>query len=1004
MSHAAEPAASAGPDYKGTLYLPKTAFAMKANLVQNEPASLKRWKAGDLWGRTRATRAGATPFVFHDGPPYANGDIHLGHLLNKCLKDFVARCATMRGEDCRYIPGWDCHGLPIEAKVMTDLTQSGKIEKINGLPGDQRRMAIRRECQKYAEKYVKLQAGQMQRLLTLADYDDPYLTMAPAFEGSTLELFALLIEQGLVYRRKKAVHWSIANQTALAEAELEYEDREDTSVYVDFEAADADAVYDAFGLPPAPAEDTEEQDAAGAEFPGGRPTTRPSLMIWTTTPWTLPANLAIAVNPKIDYALVRLDGAVTVLAAEAVERVAKAIRAEAAQILARATGDRLVGLKYRHPFVDGASLAATLAEQERAAPATLHRVVLADYVTLEDGTGLVHTAPGHGQEDYLTGLREGLPIYCPVREDGTYDATAPEWLRGKTVWDANALVTERLRGSGHLVFDHKFTHSYPHDWRSKTPVIFRATEQWFVGVDTPTKREGLSLRELALRSTNDLIGFVPRWGWARLRGMLESRPDWCVSRQRSWGLPIPAFYQREADGMTKTLLTPSSVRAVARVMREKGSDVWFQAPPADLLRGYDPSTDPEAPKGVEIARLEKSSDIFDVWFESGSSWRGVLVERGLGVPSELYLEGSDQHRGWFQLSLLCGLGATGRPPFKTLLTHGFIVDKDGRKMSKSVGNTLEVEALLKDFGADVCRWWVATLAYENDIKADLTFFQTAGEAYRKVRNTLRFMLSNLSDDRGGPEPDGAVTRAEFAPTTIDAWALAQFDALREDVTKAYAAYDFREASQRIYDFCNDQMSSVYLAAVKDRLYCDRADSPRRRRTQRTLRIICDGLCRLLAPILPHTADEAWRALQGVEKPDEKPDLSVHLQTFPAQTGVEADGAWRAALAARDSALAALESAKKLPPEGSASPVDNPLDAGVTLPDTDGSLARFDPRDLADLMGVSRIRLDPAAKMAWVVDLRAEARCERSWKRDGTVKRRSDGGMLSDRDAEAVGVS
>ncbi|TVQ64089.1 MAG: hypothetical protein EA379_02505, partial [Phycisphaerales bacterium] len=439
---------SPGPDYKKTLNLPKTAFPMKANLVQNEPASLKRWEKAGVYARLREARKGAPPFVFHDGPPYANGDIHLGHMLNKCLKDFVVRTRGMMGMDCPYIPGWDCHGLPIEHKVMGELVKGGKIEKISALPDDQRRMAIRRECQKDAEKFVKVQAGQMQRLLTMAAYNDPYMTMAPAYEGATLELFASMVEQGIVYRQRKAVHWSIANQTALAEAELEYQDREDISVYVDFEAADADAVFEAFGLT-------------------DHPETRPSFMIWTTTPWTLPANLAIAVHPRFEYALARIDGALTVLAKELLEKVARGAKAEDVEILATTTGERLVGLGYRHPFVDGASLGRALQEQDKL-PETprLHRVVAADYVTLEDGTGLVHTAPGHGAEDYMTGVREGLPIYCPVREDGTYDDTAPDWLRGVSVWDANKSVTERLRGSGHLFHDHTFMHSYPHDWRS----------------------------------------------------------------------------------------------------------------------------------------------------------------------------------------------------------------------------------------------------------------------------------------------------------------------------------------------------------------------------------------------------------------------------------------------------------------------------------------------------------------------------------------------------------
>ncbi|MGD9692281.1 MAG: isoleucine--tRNA ligase [Phycisphaerales bacterium] len=975
-------------DYKSTLNLPRTSFPMKASLVQNEPSSLKRWAAADLHARIRAARAGSPAFVFHDGPPYANGDIHLGHLLNKTLKDMVVRVQNMEGRDCLYVPGWDCHGLPIEAKVVTDLVTSKKMDKIAALAPDARRMAVRRECQKYAEKYVKLQAGQMQRLLTLADYEHPYLTMLPAFEGATLELFAILVEQGLIFRQRKPVHWSIANQTALAEAELEYEDREDPSVYVDFEAADPDAVYDAFGLPPAPAEDSEEQDASGHEFPGGRPTVRPSFMIWTTTPWTLPANLAIAVNPAFEYALVRMDGAVTVLAKDLVEKVAKIGKCEEAKILATTTGSKLVGLTYRHPFVDGAALAASI----DAEPDALHRIVSAEYVTLEDGTGLVHTAPGHGVEDYQTGLRERIPIYCPVREDGTYDATAPDWLQGMSVWDANTSVTGHLRNSGHLFHHHMFTHSYPHDWRSKTPVIFRATEQWFIGVDRPTKREDKSLRRLGLDFASKDIGFVPEWGRNRLRGMLESRPDWCISRQRAWGLPIPAFFQRESDGSITTLLTPSSVRAVAKTVREKGSDVWFQASPTDILAHYNLASDPDAPKNIDLSRLEKASDIFDVWFESGSSWWSVMVERDIGFPVDLYLEGSDQHRGWFQSSLLCGLGAKGRPPYRTLLTHGFIVDRDGRKMSKSLGNTLNVEDLLKEFGADVCRWWVASLAYESDIKADLEFFKTAGEAYRKVRNTLRFMLSNLADlpanDAGGSP----------APTSIDAWALSEFDHLHERVRRAYGEYDFREASQAIYDFCNDTLSSVYLAVVKDRLYCDRPDSPRRRQSQRALRTITQGLCKLLAPVLPHTADEAYRALLGIAKQDDRPETSVHLETFGQPTGVRADKAWPRALDARDAGLLALEAERKR--EGG---VENPLDAGVTLPDPDRALSTFDARDLADLLGVSRVNVDASTSSATVTDLRAEPRCERSWKRDGTVKERSDGGMLSDRDAEAVGV-
>ncbi|MEL7473619.1 MAG: class I tRNA ligase family protein, partial [Planctomycetota bacterium] len=592
--------------YRKTLNLPKTSFPMKANLVQNEPASLKRWASAGLYQRLREARSGEARFVFHDGPPYANGSLHLGHLLNKSLKDFVVRSRGMMGLDVPYVPGWDCHGLPIEHKVVQDLDASGKLAKLNDLPDDTRRLAIRRECEKYANSQVKLQMGQMQRLLTLGDYEDPYLTLHPAYEGATLEVLAELVEQGLVYRALKPVHWSVANETALADAELEYQQREDLSVYVDFECESARHAYAAFGL----AGDT-------------RPEPTPSLMIWTTTPWTLPANLAIAVNTEFTYALARVDGSVTIVAEDLLERVTKMGKAEDVEVMATAPGEALLGLRYHSPLRSDAP------DFRRAQAGDITRVftvVAADYVTLEDGTGLVHTAPGHGTEDYQTGLRESLPIYCPVLADGSYDDTAPTWLAGRNIFEANAEIAERLEDSGHLFYAHRFDHSYPHDWRSKTPVIFRCTEQWFVGVDTPTKRDGKSLRDLAMDSTEDGVRFVPGWGRNRLRGMLESRPDWCISRQRAWGLPIPAFFTPSGD----VLMTAASTRAVARSMRAWGSHAWFEKSAADLLGDYDPASDPDAPTGVDLSTLTKGRDILDVWFESGSSWNAVMRERSDG--------------------------------------------------------------------------------------------------------------------------------------------------------------------------------------------------------------------------------------------------------------------------------------------------------------------------------------------------------------------------------------
>ncbi len=937
-------------NYKDTLNLPKTNFPMKANLSQREPEMQKRWKKISLHSKIRERSRGKDKFIFHDGPPYANGPIHIGHLLNKVLKDIVVRSKTMEGFDVDFIPGWDCHGLPIEHKVLKEIGKESEDYTV---------LKIRRKCQNYAEKFVKLQSKQMQRLGTIADYDNPYLTMTPDYESGVLEVFADLIEKGLVYRDLKPVHWSIENRTALADAELEYHDRTDKSIYVMF-----------------PVENVEKLPSS-LNVPGDE---KIDLMIWTTTPWTLPANLAVAVSPEGNYGLYRFkkDGAYrnVIMVENLAERVFELEGIEEYQKVGSCSGKNLAEaqIHYRHPFMEMSG-----------------RIVTADYVTFEDGTGLVHTAPGHGVEDYQTGLREGLKIYCPVKEDGTFDDSVPDWIRGKDVWNANDTIIDNLEQNGNLFHQHEFEHSYPHDWRSKTPTIFRATEQWFIGVDRNFENDGkTTLRELALDCIENEVNFYPSWGRNRLRGMLENRPDWCISRQRAWGLPIPAFTDRQG----RVLLTPESVRAVAKKVAQKGSNTWFLSTASELLEDYEPKNDKQAPQwvsGVPFDELEKGMDIFDVWFESGSSWNSVLKRRDIGYPADLYLEGSDQHRGWFQLSLLPSLGVNGISPFKSLLTHGFMVDAKGRKMSKSGGNAIDVEDILKQHGADVCRWWVSTLKYSNDIKVDWEFFKVAADEYRKVRNTIRFLLGNLYDF--DPDSD-AIDFNKEDKYSIDYWALGKLNEFIRETEEAYSGFDYKRASELIFDFCYETLSATYLVTVKDRLYCDSPDSRRRRRTQTVMYSAADSLVRLLAPILVHTSDEAYSSLKGEEV------TSVHLSEFPESGDETLAETWETVMDIRDKALKALEEAK------TTRNINNPLDAGIKFPADKNNyeeLKKYEP-DMADLCGVSRFEIVHAEEgRIEIIDLSGEPRCERSWKRDTTVRQRPDGSMLSDRDAAAVGL-
>lgn len=799
--------------YKETLNLPATRFDMKANLTVKEPQFQDRWRKTNLYGRIREARAGRERKVLHDGPPYANGEIHMGHLLNKVLKDFVVRSLTMRGFDSPYVPGWDCHGLPIEHKVMKDLGS-----KAAGMSHAE----VRGLCQKEAMKWVGIQRDQFRRLGIEGAWDEPYLTLDPRYEAGIIDVLADLLEQGYVFRQLKPIHWCMNDRTALAEAELEYKDETTPSIYVNFPMVGG--VPESWGSGPWHA------------------------LIWTTTPWTLPANVAIAAHPDLEYSGVAyLDPASgkeshSILASELVEKVMSLRGIDAFKVVGRAKGKDLEHAEYRHPFLD------------RVSP-----IVLAAYVSAEDGTGLVHTAPGHGTEDYQTGRVYQLPTLSPVDAAGKFTLEAPDWLQGKMVFAANSEIIARLRDSGHLFHDLAFVHSYPHCWRCKKPVIFRATEQWFVGVDRNDLR-GRTLKAI------DGVTWLPGWGRSRIDAMVGSRPDWCVSRQRSWGVPIPAL---GCEGCGKQLLTAETARHFRDLFLKEGADAWYTRPVAEIL-----------PPGAVCPHcggvlFRKEGDILDVWFESGSSHRAVLDEPSFGLggsPAFMYLEGSDQHRGWFQSSILTSVGTKGKAPFETVLTHGFVVDDKGEKMSKSVGNTISAVKATEQYGADVLRLYVASMDYADDVRMSERGIKEMSEAYRKIRNTFRYLLGNLGD------------YASFDPETvdlsdlheIDRWALRQLNHVIEDVKKAYQDFEFYRVFQRIYQFCSVDLSSFYLDVLKDRLYAELPQGPDRRAAQYVLAQLHDKLTRLLAPIIPHTAEELWDLLPTRQ---DRPS-SVHMAEFP----------------------------------------------------------------------------------------------------------------------------
>ena len=922
----------ANKGYRETLNLPRTSFSMKANLTQREPQLQRQWAEQSIYARIRQARKGRPLYILHDGPPYANGDIHMGTVLNKVLKDFVVKYKTMAGFDVPYVPGWDCHGLPIESKVVGQLGE--KAHHVSKLD-------IRRDCYEYASKYVKVQSRQFQELGIFGDFENPYLTFDPQYEGGILEIFAELVDKSLVYKQLKPIHWSVGCETALAEAELEYKDIQSPSIFVNF-PLEEDAVKKLKGFQLV---EPKEQQVY--------------LMVWTTTPWTLAANLGVAVHPEIDYTILRYkkDGEkyVSLVAAERVKDVEKAGGLPERQYKVSkksVKGKYLERLRYLHPFVEN-----------NPTDKDAFMVICANYVTTEDGTGLVHIAPGHGLEDYISGQEYGLAVYSPVKDDGCYDDTVPDWLAGRNVLEVDKIVNDHLRNKGLLFAEEEITHSYPHCWRSKMPVIFRATEQWFISVDRDLPGVGKSLRDLSLERIRN-VKWIPAWGRKRIEGMLESRPDWCISRQRSWGLPIPAF----TNSVGQTLMTKESVLAVARHIAKYGSDSWFNDSPRQIL-----GEDFELPEGFSCEDLQKEENIFDVWFESGCSWYSVCVKQARWpVPVDLYLEGSDQHRGWFQLSLLPALGATGKEPFKSVLTHGFTVDEKGMKQSKSLGNYVNAQEEVAKYGADILRLWVASVNYQEDVRCSDELIGRTQDSYRKIRNTLRYLLGNIDDFN--PHED-AVSYDEMFK--IDKWAMQQLQKLIANVSQAYESFAFHKVFSLLHNFCTVEMSSIYMDVLKDRLYCDAADSRSRRSAQTAMYKILDCLVRMLAPILVHTAEEAWTAMKFKSQELQ----SVHLAEMPkVDESIDwqsAEPRWQKIMGLRDEVLRVLEGLRQ------EQKITSNQQASVAVYCQDeelaGILEDFGLEQFAALCIVSEVKLQKAADETTVVAQKSShQKCQRCW--------------------------
>ncbi|MEH7122936.1 isoleucine--tRNA ligase [Bacillus sp. JJ1532] len=815
-------------EYKDTLLMPKTEFPMRGNLPNREPEIQAKWKEMNIYEKVQERTKGRPMFVLHDGPPYANGDIHIGHALNKILKDMIVRHKSMSGYHAPYVPGWDTHGLPIEQA----LTNKGVKRK------EMTVAEFRKLCEQYAYEQIDSQRTQFKRLGVRGDWENPYITLKPEYEAQQIKVFGEMAKKGYIYKGLKPVYWSPSSESALAEAEIEYKDKRSPSIYVGFKVADGKGVLD---------EDTQ-------------------IVIWTTTPWTIPANLGIAVHPELNYVVVEEKGQKYVVAADLLEAVTKEVEWQDPQVVKTVQGSELENIVAVHPLYGRDSL-----------------VILGEHVTIDAGTGCVHTAPGHGEDDFYVGQKYGLDVLCPVDDRG-YMTKEAEGFEGLFYDEANKSITEKLDEAGALLKLSFITHSYPHDWRTKKPVIYRATAQWFASIK--------DFRKELLDAINE-TKFVPAWGETRLFNMVRDRGDWCISRQRAWGVPIPVFYAENGD----PIITDETINHVSNLFREHGSNIWFEKEAKDLLpEGF---THPESPNG----EFTKETDIMDVWFDSGSSHQAVLLERDdLQRPADLYLEGSDQYRGWFNSSLSTAVAVTGKAPYKGILSHGFVLDGEGRKMSKSLGNVVIPAKVMNQLGADILRLWVSSVDYQADVRVSDAILKQVTEVYRKIRNTFRFLLGNLADF----DPNTNAVSFENL-REVDQFMLVKLNKLVKTVREAYEHYEYAGIYHAVNNFCTLDLSAFYLDFAKDILYIEGKDHPDRRAIQTVLYECLISLTKLVAPVLSHTADEVWSFIPSVKEESVQLTDMPEYKELPNAKGLEEK--WTSFMKLRDDVLKALEEAR-----------------------------------------------------------------------------------------------